>query len=294
MAAEHQIIFDRPTPGTNKTESGYIFHLEEAHIMGILNVTPDSFSDGNKYIEVDAALAHAKQMISDGASFIDVGGESTRPGAEPVDEEEEIFRVLPVIEKLALETDAIISIDSYKPAVVEEALAAGAHMANDISGGRNETMFRVCANFGAPIVLMHMQGNPLSMQENPNYIHVVREVSDFLIMQAGKAKRAGINSVIIDPGIGFGKKIQDNLDLIRNLRILSNDMYPLLLGASRKSLIPKIEGRESGPLDRDPGSIALHLWGLNQGANIIRVHNVRAHAQAMKVWSAIISNKENE
>ena len=270
-----------------KKGEGFELCWSETSIMGVVNVTPDSFSDGNKYLAVDTAVSHAKQLIEDGAFVLDIGGESTRPGATPVPAAEEIDRVLPVIKRLAEETDAIISIDSYKPEVVDEALKAGAHIANDISGGRHPDMFEVCARHGVPLIIMHMQGEPLSMQKNPTYKDAESEIFNYLLEQANAAIKAGVPSLMLDPGIGFGKRLEDNFALLCSLNWLANYEYPVLLGASRKRTIEMIEGIKTNAVDRDAGSIALHLYGRDQNVSMVRVHNVREHAQALRVWQAI-------
>ncbi len=280
---------------------GFELRWSETSIMGVVNVTPDSFSDGNKYLAVDTAVSHAKQLLEDGATVLDIGGESTRPGATPVPAQEEIDRVLPVVKRLAEETDALISIDSYKPEVVHEALKAGAHIANDISGGRKPEMFEVCAELGVPLILMHMQGEPLSMQKSPQYEDAKTEIFDYLVTQGNAAFEAGVPSVMLDPGIGFGKRLDDNFALLSNLNELAAQGFPVLLGASRKRTIEMIEGIKSNAADRDAGSVALHLYGRDQNVAMVRVHNVRAHAQALRVWQALrtyelkqsIGNKES-
>ena len=255
--------------------------------MGVLNVTPDSFSDGGSYASVGSALQHARQLITDGARILDIGGESTRPGAEPVSAEEELDRVLPVIRALAREGQALLSIDSYKAEVVAEALAAGAHIANDISGLADAGMAEVCARAAAPLVIMHMQGRPLTMQQAPSYRDPSQEVHSFLLERAERALAAGVPSVVLDVGIGFGKRLEHNLDLLCRLHELVAQGHPVLLGASRKRTVELIEGIPSKPKEREAGSIILHVEGVRQGAAILRVHNVRMHAQALRVHQAI-------
>lgn len=290
--SKYHLLFARDTPGSEKIDGSFVYPLDDVKIMGVLNVTPDSFSDGDQYFQVDAAVAHAKELIADGADVIDVGGESTRPGATPVSVKDELERVLPVIERLAMETRAIISIDSYKPEVVKESLQAGAHIANDISGGRDEKIFDICAEIGAPLVIMHMQGEPLTMQKNPKYENAPQEVASFLLSQAHRARQQGVSSLMLDPGIGFGKRLEDNITLLNDIADELGSEYPLLIGASRKKMIQMIEGRESHARDRDWGSIATHLYSIMRGASMIRVHNVRAHSQAMKVWNALTSDQK--
>ena len=252
--------------------------------MGILNVTPDSFSDGGHHFSVEAALTQAAKLVRGGATVLDVGGESTRPGAEPVAAETELGRILPVLR--GLRGDVLVSVDTYKPEVAAAALQAGAHLVNDVSGLRDPEMVRVCAEAGAPVVVMHMQGTPETMQRAPHYDDVGREVFAELQSAAERALSAGVPSVMLDPGIGFGKTRAHNLALLRGLTELVALGYPVLLGASRKGLIRELAG-ESRAEERDPGSVALHLWGAQQGVAMMRVHNVAAHAQALKVWAAL-------
>ena len=257
--------------------------------MGILNLTPDSFSDGGKFVQLDAALTQARTLIEDGAHVLDLGGESTRPGAEPVSAEVELDRVLPVLRELR-GADVLLSVDTYKSEVAAEVLQAGAHLINDVSGLRDPEMIKVCAAAGAPAVVMHMQGTPATMQENPHYDDVRLEVQIYLQSAAEEALTAGVPSVMLDPGIGFGKMLAHNLELLRGLPDLVALGYPVLLGASRKGLIQALAGESAVKIpaaERDPGSVALHLWGAGAGVAMVRVHNVRAHAQALNVWEAL-------
>ncbi len=254
--------------------------------MGILNVTPDSFSDGGRFTSVAAAFKQATAMLAAGALVIDIGGESSRPGAEPISTQDELARVLPIIKRLSDETEVLISIDTSKAEVAAAALQAGAHLVNDISGLRQAEMLAICAQEAVPAVIMHMQGEPRSMQQNPTYQDVSGEVFGFLERQANLALNAGLPSVMLDPGIGFGKSLEHNLQLIRELDQLVSKGYPVLLGASRKRLIDMIANVPEGT-QRDPGALALHLYGLDQGAAMLRVHNVPAHNQAVKVWTAL-------
>ena len=221
--------------------------------------------------------------------MLDLGGESTRPGAEPVSAAVELDRVLPVLRDLR-DADVLLSVDTYKPEVAAAALKAGAHLINDVSGLRDPEMVRVCAAAGAPAVVMHMQGTPGTMQQNPHYDDVRLEVQTYLKTTAAQALAAGVPSVMLDPGIGFGKTTEHNLALLRGLPELVALGYPVLLGASRKGLIRVLAGESAANLpaaERDPGSVALHLWGAAAGVAMVRVHNVRAHAQALKVWEAL-------
>lgn len=256
-------------------------------IMGILNVTPDSFSDGGLYLQHERAIAQGLKLAEDGADIIDVGGESTRPGANPVPVKEELRRVIPVIEGLRKESQIMISIDTYKAPVAEAALAAGAEMVNDISALRfDKAMTSLLAEHDLPVVLMHMQGEPRTMQENPRYNDVVSEVSEFLRERIAAAVAAGIAEIIIDPGIGFGKTVEHNLEILRRLAELKALGRPILIGPSRKSFIGQLTG---APLDeRLPGTIASVVLGIAGGADIVRVHDVLEIKRAVQVADAII------
>jgi dihydropteroate synthase len=279
------LTFTQPVPGALKTCTKYVFSWRGVALMGILNVTPDSFSDSGHHLTAEAALAQAATLIREGATVLDVGGESTRPGAEPVAADTELDRILPVLRGLR-GADVLVSVDTYKPEVAASALRSGAHLVNDVSGLRNPEMVRVCAEAGAPAVIMHMQGTPQTMQLAPSYQDVWGEVSDTLQTAAEEALAAGIPAVMLDPGIGFGKTSAHNLTLLRRLDELVSLGYPVLLGASRKGLIRELAG-ESVAAERDPGTLALHLWGAQQGVAMVRAHNVAAHAQALKVWEAL-------
>lgn len=262
--------------------------------MGILNVTPDSFSDGGQFLALPAALAQAKRMISAGAAILDIGGESSRPAHQAVSEETELARVIPVIEALCQlrkqnAAQFLISIDTRKAGVASAALKAGADLLNDVTGLRDPVMREVCAEFGVPAVLMHMRGTPETLswsQESQPFTDVVREVRVELAVAARQALEAGVPSVILDPGFGFGKSVQQNLELIRGLPELKTLGHPILLGASRKSSLARING-VAAPAELDAASIAAHLFGLMRGADILRVHDVAGHAQAVKVWRAL-------
>lgn len=254
--------------------------------MGILNVTPDSFSDGGRFFDLEKAVAHARQLERDGADFLDVGGESTRPGAEPVTADEEIRRVVPVIKKLSRELSIPISIDTTKSIVAQEALRAGAVIVNDISGLRfDAAMPKVIAEHSATAVLMHMKGDPRSMQQNPQYDDVVGEVSAFLQRQAVLAERAGITQIILDPGIGFGKNLSHNVVLIRHLRAFVELGYPVLVGPSRKSFLGAILDLSVG--DRVEGTAAAVTASVLGGASIVRVHDVKEMKRVARVADAI-------
>jgi dihydropteroate synthase len=263
------------------------------HIMGVLNVTPDSFSDGGRYADVDAALLRAQEMIREGADFIDVGGESTRPkstaygeGADPVSLDEELGRVIPVVEALVRETDVPVSVDTYKAAVAREALAAGAVIVNDISGFHGDpAMPAVVAAAGASAVLMHMKGTPKTMQADPSYDDLLGEVTGYLHTSVATGQAHGITQMFVDPGIGFGKRLHHNLMLLANLDRLRILGYPVLIGPSRKSFIGSILDLPVG--ERLEGSLAACVAAVLRGAHVIRVHDVRESKRAALVADAI-------
>lgn len=255
--------------------------------MGIVNVTPDSFSDGGQYIARDAAITHARALIAQGADILDIGGESTRPGAKPVSEQDEMERVLPVVSALAND-GAVVSIDTQKPQVAKAAVKAGAQIWNDVSAlSYQPDSIKMAAALGCKVVLMHMRGTPQTMQAAPSYRNVVAEVLTYLKNRVAEALRAGVarENIIIDPGIGFGKRLEDNLDLLQNLDDFHMLGYPVLLGASRKRFIGMLD--KSSVDNRLGGSLAAALWGASMGAQYIRVHDVAETAQALKVWHAI-------
>jgi dihydropteroate synthase len=262
------------------------FDLSRPLVMGIVNVTPDSFSDGGHHASTAAAIAHALQLIADGADILDIGGESTRPGAAEVSEQEELDRVLPVIEGLR-GISVPISIDTYKPEVMRAALAAGASMVNDVNALQAEGALEAVANSDAAVCLMHKQGSPQNMQQQPQYLDVVTEVGSFLLKRVASAKAAGIarNRIVIDPGFGFGKTLVHNLDLLRELDTLCGLGLPLLAGLSRKSMLGALTGREVG--DRVAASVAAAVLAAQRGAAIVRVHDVRETADALKVLHAV-------
>ena len=264
----------------------YSIKIPPFRIMGILNVTPDSFSDGGKFLTVENAVEHAKQMIKEGADIIDVGGESSRPYSSPVDADEEMKRVVPVID--ALEDLKIpISVDTYKPIVADKALAHGASIVNDISGLRKDEMIRVIREHDAAVVIMHMQGEPKNMQANPRYKDVVGEVLAFLRNRAEFAEKNGIesNKIIIDPGIGFGKRVEDNLMLIKSLRSFKCLGFPVLIGVSRKSYIGKILNTDVN--ERLEGTLSSNVISMLNGAVIFRVHDVKENFKALKIADEI-------
>lgn len=257
-------------------------------VMGILNITPDSFHDGGRHLDTGAALAQAARMAAEGAGIIDVGGESTRPGADAVGEREELARVLPVVEKIASELDVPVSIDTSKAKVAREALQAGAAMINDVTAlAGDRKMAAVAADHGCPLCLMHMQGTPRDMQRHPRYRDVVGELIEFFHQRIEWAVARGIarGNIIIDPGIGFGKDLEHNLTLLNHLDSFLSLGRPLLVGVSRKSFIGMIAGKQAG--DRLPGTIAANVCALERGARIFRVHDVAENRQALQVAAGI-------
>jgi dihydropteroate synthase len=260
--------------------------LHSTRIMGVLNVTPDSFSDGGRFFNADSAVLHALQMEEDGADIIDVGGESSRPGADPVSEEKELSRVLPVIEGIRDKSQIKISIDTYKSGVAEQALRAGADYINDISGLRSDPeMMDVARRYDCPVVVMHMKGTPKTMQKNPSYQDVCREVNDFFIERIEKLGQQGVTKLILDPGIGFGKRLEDNLTLIRCCDSFRQHALPILVGPSRKSFLGMITGRPED--QRLAGTLATVQILVQKGVNILRVHDVRETKDFLQVMTAI-------
>ncbi len=258
--------------------------------MGVVNVTPDSFSDGGLYADPADAIAHGLKLISQGAELLDIGGESTRPGADSVAEDEELRRVLPVIEGLQGK-GAALSIDTMKPAVARAAIAAGATMWNDVSALAAPGALEAAAALNCRVVLMHMQGNPQTMQQNPSYEDPVREVGEFLAVRAQAAVAAGVRRehILVDPGIGFGKALEHNLSLLANLENIVALGFPVVLGVSRKRFVRAIDPTAEDPRDRIGGSIAAALRGADAGVAILRAHDVRETVQALKVWEAMRS-----
>lgn len=272
-----QFVFEFPRP---------------ALVMGIVNVTPDSFSDGGQFLDTDKAVAHALDLIAQGAEILDVGGESTRPGAVAVSEEEELRRVIPVIEQLARQTQAVISIDTMKPAVAKAAVTAGASIINDVAANReDDTMWRVAAETGAGYICMHMQGNPRTMQANPHYEDVAREVGEFFEGRLKRLAACGVaaEQVALDPGIGFGKLAEHNLQLLGVMGSFTRYARPLVLGVSRKSFIGKFAAPNHP--ERLAGSLACACLAVERGANILRVHDVAETVQAVRVTEAILGTQ---
>lgn len=262
--------------------------LDRTRVMGIVNVTPDSFSDGGLHASVDAAVAHGLQLVAEGADLLDVGGESTRPGATAVGEAEELRRVIPVIERLVREAAVPISVDTSKPAVMQAAVAAGAGMINDVRALHAEGALDAAAALRVPVVLMHMQGEPGTMQQTAAYDDVVAAVHRFLAERIFACEMAGIDKkrIVVDPGFGFGKASAHNLALLAHLQRFADLGVPVLAGLSRKATIGELTAR-SRPVERVHGSVAAHLIAAQRGARIVRVHDVAATVDALKVWAAV-------
>jgi len=255
--------------------------------MGVINVTPDSFSDGGRFLDADRAVSRGLALARDGAAFIDVGGESTRPGAEPVDAQEELRRVVPVIEGLVGATDAVVSVDTSKPEVMRAAAAAGAGLINDVRALREPGALEAAQESGCAVCLMHMQGEPRTMQAAPAYEDAVGEVRAFLAERAHVCRAAGFSAdrLVLDPGFGFGKTLEHNLTLLRHLRELGVDGLPLVVGLSRKSMVGKLTGHPEG--ERVLGSVVLAVMAVLAGARIVRAHDVAATVEALRVVAAV-------
>ena len=269
--------------------AGRALALDRPRIAGIVNVTPDSFSDGGKHFDAAAAIAHGLRLVEEGADLLDIGGESTRPGADEIPVEEELRRVIPVIEQLARECAVPIWIDTSKPEVMRAAIAAGAGMINDVYALRREGALDAAAELKVPVCLMHMQGEPRTMQQDPHYDDVVSEVRRFLAERIFACEMSGIDKkrIVVDPGFGFGKTLEHNLALLRALDQFSALGVPLLVGLSRKKMIGALTGRELG--ERAAGSAAAALIAVQRGAMIVRVHDVAATRDALAVWEGVAS-----
>ncbi|WP_132999308.1 dihydropteroate synthase [Luteimonas arsenica] len=268
--------------------AGRALRLDRPRVMGIVNVTPDSFSDGGDHFDAEAAVAHGLKLAEEGADILDVGGESTRPGSEGVGAEEEIRRVVPVIERLVRETALPVSIDTWRPEVMRAAVASGAGMINDIRALRAEGALETAAELDVPVVLMHMLGEPRSMQDAPEYDDVVADVHRFLAERIFAAEMAGIprKRLVADPGFGFGKTTQHNITLLARLERFAELGVPVLAGLSRKRSIGEVTGR-GDPRERVHGSVAAHLVAAQRGAMLLRVHDVAATVDALKLWAAV-------
>jgi dihydropteroate synthase len=263
--------------------------LSTPKVMGILNVTPDSFSDGGKFHHIDAALTHAQQMIEQGADIIDIGGESTRPGAQPVMLEEELQRVIPVIQALS-GCGAVLSVDTYKPEVMRAAIEAGVHMVNDVFALQQPGALQAVQDSQVAICLMHMQGTPQTMQVQPSYQNVLAEVQAFLTQRVEVVRQIGVGDdrIVLDPGFGFGKKTAHNLTLLKHLAELHIANLPILAGLSRKSVLGQIVGQDAD--QRVFASVAASVLAVSHGANIVRVHDVKATVEALKVTTAVMQH----
>ncbi|ATP10758.1 dihydropteroate synthase [Aeromonas salmonicida] len=271
---------------------GLSLSLERPHVMGILNVTPDSFSDGGHFSQIERAMAHARQMVSDGATLIDIGGESTRPGAPDVSEQEELDRVIPVVERLVAELNVMISLDTSKAAVMREGCKAGAHLINDVRALLEPGALAVAAEADVPVCLMHMQGQPRTMQAEPHYDNLLGEVRAFFDERIAACLAAGIRrqQLLLDPGYGFGKTLAHNYQLLAQQSKLLDYQLPLLVGMSRKSMIGHLLGRPVD--DRLAGSLACALIGMQHGARIIRVHDVRETMDALRAGWMVMTGQD--
>ncbi len=270
--------------------AGRTLDMSRSHVMGIVNVTPDSFSDGGQYHQLDSALAHARRLVQEGAGFVDIGGESTRPGAVPVSVQEELDRVCPVVEAIAAELDTVISVDTSTPEVILEVARLGAGLVNDVRALQREGAVAAVVASDIPVCLMHMQGQPATMQARPRYQNVRRDVTSFLMDRVRILEGAGLapSKILLDPGFGFGKSLDHNLQLLRSLDQMRVLGYPLLVGLSRKSMLGAITGRDVSA--RLPASLAVATIAAMQGAAIIRAHDVSETVDAVKVVSALLES----
>ena len=273
---------------------GSTLDLSHPHVMGILNVTPDSFSDGGKHNQLIDAVKHANAMINAGATFVDVGGESTRPGASEVSVDEELSRVIPVVEAVAQRFEVWVSVDTSKPEVIRESARAGAHIINDIRSLSEPGALEAAAQTGLPVCLMHMQGEPRTMQNAPHYDDVFESVNRYFVEQIARCEAAGIakENLLLDPGFGFGKNLHHNYQLLARLSEFHHFELPLLVGMSRKSMVGQL--LNVGPTERLSGSLACAVIAAMQGANIIRVHDVKETVEAMRVVEATLSAKDKK
>lgn len=274
-------------PGPVLDCNGRALDLSAPQVMGILNITPDSFSDGGRFFSLPAAIDHAASMVADGAAILDIGGESTRPGSVELSVQQELDRVLPVVEALAARFPVPLSVDTTKPEVMRQAVAAGAGMINDIRALTAPGALQAAAELKVPVCLMHMQGTPRTMQQNPHYEDVVTEVQEFLRQRAQACEAAGVarEAILVDPGFGFGKALEHNCRLLDQLRVQTELGYPVLVGMSRKSMIGAMLGLEVK--ERLYGSLAAAVIAVREGARIVRVHDVRATVEAIKIAYAV-------
>lgn len=284
---------DTPPVGPVLNCAGRPLDLSCPRVMGIINTTPDSFSDGGtlysgERLDLDRALARAREMVGRGAAILDIGGESTRPGAMPVSSDEEMARVLPLVERIAAELDVVISVDTSNPVLMTEAARLGAGLINDVRALQRPGALQAAAQTGLPVCLMHMRGEPQTMQRLPAYTDVVAQVRDSLLQRVAACEAVGIprERLLLDPGFGFGKTVEHNLALLRGLRELRAAGLPLLVGLSRKSMIGKLIGREVG--ERLPASLALAVLAVERGANIVRTHDVAGTWDALAMWAALV------
>ena len=277
------MLFQQTTINCN----GRLLSLERPLVMGILNVTPDSFFDGGKHKRLDGQLQQVEKMLKEGAAFIDIGGMSSRPGAAIIDEQEELNRVLPIIEKVSQQfPEVLISIDTVHSEVARKAIAAGASIINDISAGRiDPRMYETVAELGVPYILMHTQGTPKEMQSNPVYENVALEILDFFIKEIGQLRALGVKDVIVDPGFGFGKTIDHNYELLKKTHVFKILETPILAGISRKSMIYKF--LNATPNEALNGTTALHIIALQQGAKILRVHDVKEAVECIRLYEKL-------
>lgn len=271
-------------PKTTINCRGRLLDLERPIVMGILNATPDSFYDGGRYTSEAVVLEQVGKMLEAGATIIDIGGMSSRPGAEIITEQEELERVLPIIQRLTQEfPEAILSLDTIRSEVARQGVAAGASIINDISAGRvDETLYATVAELQVPYILMHMQGLPRTMQQQPHYENVVQEVLDFFIAEVGKLRQLGVTDIILDPGFGFGKTVEHNFQLLKKMHVFQLLDLPILAGISRKSMICKV--LKINPSQALNGTTALHILALQQGAKILRAHDVKEAMEVIQLW----------
>lgn len=278
-------------PLTHITCKGKTISLEKPIVMGILNVTPDSFFDGGKYEKENAILKQAEKMLEEGSAILDIGAMSSRPGSKEISEKEELQRLLPAINTILKKfPEAILSIDTYRSEVAKKVIGSGAAIINDISGGQlDDKMFKTVGKLQVPYILMHMKGNPQNMQQSPDYEDVTLEIFDWFTLRINELKAAGVKEIILDPGFGFGKTVAHNYELLQKLHVFAIHNLPVLAGISRKSMIYKV--LENSAQEALTGTSVLHLVALNQGAKILRVHDVKEAKEVIKLWEILKENK---